>query len=127
MSPDEIPWANYQTAYGSAAGDHVFGGERWGNIGEQLRALASPDRATAMAASHHLWCCLCHQHAYVSSAAEPALPFILAVLDHADDELAIEIDDILRGFATCSPALRARLVAERPRLARCPTLLAELG
>jgi hypothetical protein len=127
-----VPWANFQTAYGNAASDHAFEtadrrpAGRWGSIAEQLTALASTDHAIAMQASHHLWCSLCHQHAYVSSAALPALPFLLEVLDDADDKLAVEILDILTGFATCShetaagPSwileLREQLVAQRARL-----------
>jgi hypothetical protein len=45
---------------------------------------------------------LCHQHAYVSSAALPALPFLLLALNQASDGLKIEILDIVAGFARCS-------------------------
>jgi hypothetical protein len=55
-----------------------------------------------MRASHDLWCGLCNQHAYVSSAALPALPFILEILDRAEEALTVEILDILLGFATCT-------------------------
>ena len=162
MKPDlrqrlaQIPWAEYETAYGNAAGEHCFETksgkrtERWGPVPEQLLALASGDRSTAMAASHHLWCCLCHQHAYVSSAALPALPFLLEILDEANEQVAVEILDIVTGLAVCSredtPAreawtdeLRAKLVAEGPRFLRLAKhrnaeisewgnlLLAELG
>jgi hypothetical protein len=64
----------------------------------------------------------------VSSAALPALPFLLEALDDASDELAVEILDILRGFATCSRpevagadwirTLRAQLLLEQPRFER---------
>ena len=122
-----IPWADYKTAYGRASSGHQFETrdgtltERWGSVPDQLLALASADAATAMAASHHLWSSLCHQHAYISSAALPALPFLLEILEQANDELAVEILDILTGFVECSIAsevdwireLRARLVAER--------------
>lgn len=114
-----VQWADYGTAYGPAV-----------RVPDQLRRLASPDEPTALAASHDLWCGLCHQHAYVSSAAVPALPFLLAVLDRAGDQLTIELLDILLGFARCTapgfePAppewvveLRAGVLAERPRLVR---------
>jgi hypothetical protein len=130
-----IPWTEYRTAYGDAAGEHWFETasgqrtERWGSVPEQLIALASSDVPTAMAASHHLWCCLCHQHAYVSSAALPALPFLLEIIEDASDEVAVEILDIVAGFATCSNGdasrqegwvreLRTRLVAEQDRFAQ---------
>ena len=141
MKPDlhkrlaAIPWAEYRTAYGDAASEHWFETtsgqrtERWGSVPEQLIALASTDLPTALAASHHLWCCLCHQHAYVSSAALPALSFLLEVLDDASEDLSVEILDILTGFAACSREdaptrddwtreLRARLVAEHDRFTK---------
>lgn len=49
-----IPWAEYETAYGNAAGENGFetaSGERtarWGPVPEQLLALASGEIATAM-------------------------------------------------------------------------------
>ena len=111
-----IPWAEFSTAYGSAL-----------KVPDQLRRLASREEQTSLAASHELWCGLCHQHAYVSSAALPALPFILDVLNRAGDKLTIEILDIIFGFACCTKPsgepiqpkwideLRSRVVAERPR------------
>jgi hypothetical protein len=92
-----VDWSKYETAYGSASGTN-----EWGSVGEQLLNLASQDDEKAMKATHHLWCGLCHQHAFVSSAALPALPFILEVLDSANESLALEILDILLGFAACS-------------------------
>ena len=88
---DEIDWQAYSTAYGRAD-----------KVPDQLKRLASDDFATAMSASHDLWCGLCHQHAYVSSAALPAYPFLLEVLDSANEQLTVEILDILAGFAKCS-------------------------
>lgn len=96
---------------------------------ELLIQLASSDHTAAMKASHHLWCCLCHQHAYVSSAALPALPFLLEILDEANEQLTVEILDILTGFAVCSRddiptsedwtrELHARLIEERHRFTR---------
>ena len=85
-----IDWSRYETAYGSA-----------NRVGEQLLALFdSPPRS--MEAASWLWGALCHQRAYVSSAALPALPFILQALEQADPELQVEILDILLGFASCS-------------------------
>jgi hypothetical protein len=129
-----VPWAEYETAYGPAT-----------EVAEQLRGLGSADEATALRASHDLWCGLCHQHVFASTAAVPALPFILRVLDEASPRLAAEILDILLGFARCTapealteaarrspPAwigeLRAGVTAERARLehlARSPH--AEVG
>lgn len=83
-----IDWAEYHTAYGRAD-----------RVADQLLGLASADKATALAASHDLWCGLCHQHVQVAMAALPAVPFILEILDTADDELTLEILDILLGFA----------------------------
>lgn len=88
-----VDWSQYETAYGSA--------ER-NSVATKLSRLASHDHEDAMTAAHELWCGLCHQYAYISSAALPALPFILEVLDYANDELTLEILDILRGFAVCS-------------------------
>jgi hypothetical protein len=83
-----IPWGNFSTAYGPAV-----------KVPDQLRRLAGPDRKAALAASHDLWCGLCHQHVQVGSAALPALPFLLEVLDSADREMAVELLDIVLGFA----------------------------
>ena len=109
-----IDWTPYETAYGSAAGIPIL-----------LDRLGGSDQADAMIASHDLWCSLCHQHAFVSTAALPALPFILATLDQADEALKIEILDIVTGFATCTVsvgeneawmnALREELQAQLPR------------
>lgn len=66
----------------------------------------------------------------MSSAALPALPFLLEMLDQGSAVLQVELLDILLGFARCShptdfppsPAwiqeLRAQLLADRPRLER---------
>ena len=85
-----IDWSLYNTAYGSAL-----------NVPDQLQRLLRGGKE-AIAASHDLWCGLCHQHAFVSSAALPALPFILEALGWADEALTVEILDILLGFASCT-------------------------
>jgi len=68
---------------------------------------------------------LCHQHAYVSSASLPALPFLLRALDQVEDTLKVEVLDILVGFAECTAQgavsgwqqeLRLALLAARPRV-----------
>ena len=86
-----VDWSTYETAYGSAMA-----------IPGLLGQLAGNDHATAMAASHELWCSLCHQHAYVSNAALPALPYLFAAFNAAGEELKIEILDIFAGFAICT-------------------------
>ncbi len=88
---EAVDWNRYETAYGVAT-----------PVPDQLRRLLSPDREVALQASHDLWCGLCHQHAYVSSAALPALPFLVRALENADEQIAIEILDILKGFAVCT-------------------------
>ena len=120
----EVPWADYETAYGTAT-----------DVPLQLERLIVGGKAAAMPASHDLWCALCHQHVFLSSAALPALPFLLEALDGAGSALRVEILDILLGFARCTsefePAavagsedhqwireLRARMEAERPRFER---------
>lgn len=85
---DRIPWGAYSTAYGAAV-----------KVPDQLRRLAGPDRKAALDASHELWCGLCHQHDQLGSAALPALPFLLEVLDSADRDMAVELLDILLGVA----------------------------
>lgn len=124
-----IEWSNYKTAYGNAGSEHLFetaSGQitsRWGSVADQLEELGSDDETKALEASHHLWCCLCHQHAYVSSAALPALTFLLEVLEGTGEQLMVEILDILTGFAECSKddesdwirELRAQLHTARPR------------
>ncbi|MGE0870849.1 MAG: hypothetical protein AB7P03_19940 [Kofleriaceae bacterium] len=94
-----IDWSKYETAYGSACGsDRPDLG--WGSVGDQLVRLASRNLDEASEAQHQLWCGLCHQHVTVSSAALPALPFLLEVLDAGPDEITRDVLDICLGFAT---------------------------
>jgi hypothetical protein len=83
-----VDWTAFHTAYGRAD-----------DVPDQLLRLASPDKATAFKASHDLWCGLCHQHVRLGTAALPAFPFILEVLECADDALVDEILDMILGFA----------------------------
>ena len=111
-----VDWSRVETAYGVAT-----------SVPSQLERLYSHDHADAMLASHELWCGLCHQHAFVSTAALPALPFLLRALEDLDDKLKTEILDILYGFVVCTGGaaletlpeweqqLRRLLVAESPR------------
>jgi hypothetical protein len=85
---NDIPWGDFDTAYGPAA-----------KVPDQLRRLAGRDRKASLEATHDLWCGLCHQHVQIGSAALPALPFLLEVLDTADRDLTVELLDILLGFA----------------------------
>jgi hypothetical protein len=83
-----IEWSSYRTAYGPAV-----------DVPSQLSRLVSTDHAKAMAASHDLWCGLVHQKVQLGTAALPALPFILEVLDRADEALTVEVMDIIDGMA----------------------------
>lgn len=116
-----INWSSSYTAYGPA-----------NDVPELLVQLASDDHKIAKTASHKLWCGLCHQHVSMAPAGYIALPFILEILDNADELLSIEILDILLGFAKCCietgpnvpdyfEPTRERLIAELPRF----SLLAE--
>jgi hypothetical protein len=86
-----INWSRYQTAYGEAS-----------PVESQLRQLRSANREEALAATHDLWCGLCHQHVQIGSAALPALPFLLEVFATADDKLKTELLDIFLGLALAS-------------------------
>lgn len=107
-----VPWEDYETAYGSAAG-----------VGDSLRALFSEDREAALQASHDLWCGLCHQHAFLSSAALPAFDILFCGLEELDEPLKVELLDIFYGFAACTARdreqewqrqLREKLLEKRP-------------
>lgn len=52
-----------------------------------------------MEATHELWCGLCHQKAYISSAALPAYEFLKTSLLTLDDETKIDVLDIIEGFS----------------------------
>lgn len=100
-----IDWMQYETAYG-CAGDRMrfpfSDGTTYHTVGESLCALFSGDEKSAMRATHELWCGLCHQHAYLSSAALPAYEFLLRGLLELSDKLKVELLDIFTGFAYCS-------------------------
>lgn len=98
-----IDWSQYETAYGNAGEDipsytdpkHIIP-----KMETQLLNLFSDDHEIAMEATHNLWCGLCHQYSFVSSAALPACEFLLYGLKTLDNELKIELLDILRGFVS---------------------------
>ncbi len=100
---DEIDWSQYETAYGNAAQDipHFQAGKT-PSVPNSLWALFSGDRERAMRAASDLWAGLCHQHAYISSAALPACNFLMLALREADDKLKVELLDIFLGFAVCT-------------------------
>ena len=99
----EINWSQYETAYGNAAQDipHFQCGHT-PSVPSSLRTLFSGDHEAAMKATSDLWAGLCHQHAYVSSAALPAYDFLMIALKELDDELKVELLDIFLGFAVCT-------------------------
>ena len=100
---DEIDWSRYETAYGNAARDipHFQAGKT-PSVPSCLWALCSVDREKAMQAASGLWAGLCHQHAYISSAALPAYDFLMLALREADHKLKVELLDIFLGFAACT-------------------------
>ncbi|MHA3913911.1 hypothetical protein [Halovulum sp. GXIMD14793] len=88
---DAVNWSEFRTAYGAAD-----------NVPFLLEHLAGADPKKSADATHELWCGLCHQHAYVSSAALPSYPILVKILRSANPELGTEILDILWGFAKCT-------------------------
>ncbi len=104
----KINWNEYETAYGNANEDiphYIDIGDSRGytpKIRTSLLELFSDDRKIAMDASHQLWCGLCHQYAYVLSAALPSFDILMLALRTLDDQMKIEVLDILKGFAYCT-------------------------
>lgn len=102
-----IDWHAFDTAYGNAAEDipyYVASEDGRGytpKVASSLLNLFSDHKETALQASHDLWCGLCHQHTFVSSAALPAYDILFYGLQQLNDDLKIEILDILMGFAIC--------------------------
>ena len=100
---DSVDWSQYETAYGNAAQDipHFQCGQT-PSVPHSLWDLFSGNRERAMQAAGGLWAGLCHQHAFVSSAALPAYDFLMLALREMDDELKVELLDIFQGFAVCT-------------------------
>ena len=100
---DSVDWSQYETAYGNAAQDipHFQCGQT-PSVSRSLGELFSGDRERAMRAASDLWAGLCHQHAYISSAALPACDFLMIALRELDDGLKVELLDIFLGFAVCT-------------------------
>lgn len=99
-----IDWSQYETAYGNAnqdITDYLNPSKYIPKVSSLLLNIFSDDKECAMKATHELWCGLCHQHSFVSSAALPAYDFLIYGLKNLDDDLKIEILDILMGFSIC--------------------------
>jgi len=101
---DNIDWCIYETVYGNAGKEIQFyiGTDIIQSMPVSLLELFSKDKNVILKATHNIWCCLCHQHSYVSSAALPAYDILMRALDILDDTLKFEILDILLGFAFCT-------------------------
>ncbi|WP_316786817.1 hypothetical protein [Pedobacter frigiditerrae] len=89
---DNINWSTFETAYGNAEKTTPF----------YLKNLFCKDMEIAMDATHQLWCSLCHQHAFISSASLPSYDILKIGLLELDDLLKVELLDIFQGFAYCS-------------------------
>ena len=100
---EAVDWSQYETAYGNAAQDipHFQCGQT-PSVPRSLGELFSGDWNRSMQAASDLWAGLCHQHAYVSSAALPACDVLMLDLQELDDELKVELLDIFLGFAACT-------------------------
>ena len=98
-----IDWSKYDSAYGNVAEDipDYLSDGYIPNVPKSLLNLFSDDKETALQASHDLWCCLCHQYSFVSSAALPAYDILFYGLQNLEDDLKVEILDIIRGFVYC--------------------------
>ena len=107
-----VNWHEYETAYGNAGENipyFVPTGDDRGytpKVEISLTDLFSDDKETALKAAHDLWCGLCHQYAFVSSAALPSFDILCCALQNPSDEIKIEILDIFNGFACCTSGYR---------------------
>ncbi|MBA6231345.1 MULTISPECIES: hypothetical protein [unclassified Colwellia] len=88
---NNIDWSKFKTAYGDAS-----------SVPQHLSVLESGSQQEQLKAAHELWCGLCHQHSFISSAAEPALPILLSLINDVPEKVQVEIMDILLGFSVCS-------------------------
>lgn len=113
---NRVRWEEYETAYGDAT-----------SIPQDLKLLLFGSLEQAMESSHRLWCALCHQHAFVSTAAEPAVPFILIALNCADDNLKVEILDILLGFVVCRDSAAPHTISVAKKLNESKELFSVLA
>jgi hypothetical protein len=85
-----IDWMTFDTAY-----------ENPQTVPVDLKLLLFGDEDQAIHAIDRLSASLCHQHAYLSSAAEPALPFLIEAVQRSDERMKVHILDILLGFVSC--------------------------
>ncbi len=88
---EKVDWQSLETAYGNAV-----------KVPNLLKSLTIKEEKIKLNVSHELWSGLCHQHAYVSSAAEPAFPILLKIFPNVSELVQIEIMDIFVGFAVCT-------------------------
>lgn len=84
-------WSAFETAYGPAL-----------LVPWWLAIFRFAPTRCATMAGHKLWGSLCHQHAYISSAALPAAPFIIDVLGRQQAPVVEEALDIMLGFIRCT-------------------------
>ena len=92
MQINSIKWSDYETAYGNADP----------KIPTALKMILSDNQEAAKKAVNELWASLCHQHAYISSAALPSYGILKTALMNVNSDLKVEILDIINGFAHCS-------------------------
>lgn len=101
---ENINWVDYETAYGNAELTIPF----------YLKNLFCSDTEIALDATHQLWCSLCHQHAYISTASLPAYDILKIALLELDNKMKIEILDIFQGFAICTSNVYLNSLKENP-------------
>jgi hypothetical protein len=148
----EVDWSNYFTVQGVAA-----------SVPEYLKRLNSENEHEHGRAKHDLWyaffhehvksgsanlmphaplsvwCCICHEHVPTVSAALPALPFLVDMMESGSDVIKDSVLDIILGLTIATdPAwtekvakalgltdpfrpswikeLRSALIAELPRI-----------
>jgi hypothetical protein len=101
---DKINWADFETAYGSAKMTIPF----------YLKNLFCTDKEISMYSTHQLWCSLCHQHAFISSASLPAYDILKIGLIKLDDNHKIELLDIFQGFADCTSGKNFAAIKQKP-------------
>lgn len=89
---EKINWHEFETAYGNAGS----------TVPKYLKNLFCSETEIAMGATHQLWCSLCHQHAFISSAALPSYEFLKIGLLTLDNSIKVEILDIFLGFTNCT-------------------------
>jgi hypothetical protein len=85
-----IPWGEYLTAYGPAT-----------NVPPLLEQLLFGTEQSADEAVGHLLCALCHQDVEVDSAALPCFPFLVLAFEHAGEDLALFLLDLIHRLVTC--------------------------